>query len=71
MLPENEAVYIDAGEAARLLGVSQRAVRNLVAQRRLEVRREGEGAAARVLVSLTSLERLRSERRAASSNSRA
>lgn len=67
MLPENEAGYIDAREAARLLGISQRAVRNLVAQRRLEVKREGEGAAARIVVSLASLERLRSERRATSS----
>lgn len=67
MLPENEAGYIDAREAARLLGISQRAVRNLVAQRRLEVKREGEGAAARIVVSRASLERLRSERRATSS----
>jgi hypothetical protein len=62
MLPENEAGYIDAGEAARLLGVSQHTMRNLVAQRRLEVKREG--AAARVVVSSASLERLHSERQA-------
>lgn len=71
MLPENEAGYIDAREAARLLGISQRAIRNLAAKRRLETKREGEGAAARIVVSLASLERLRSERQAASTNSRA
>jgi hypothetical protein len=46
-----------------MLGVSQRAVRNLAGQRRLEVKREGEGATARLIVSLASVERLRSERR--------
>jgi hypothetical protein len=51
-----------------MLGVSQRAVRNLVGQQRLEVKREGEGATARLVVSLASVERLRSERRAADKN---
>jgi hypothetical protein len=59
---------VDAREAARILGLSQRAVRNLAAQQRLEVRREGEGAAARLVVSLSSVERLRLERRAAGKN---
>ena len=48
-----------------MLGVSQRAVRNLVG---LEVKREGVGATARLVVSLASVERLRSERRAADKN---
>ena len=62
MVLEKEASYVDAQEAARMLGVNKRAVRNLVAQRRLESKREGRGAAARLLVSVTSLEKLRSER---------
>jgi hypothetical protein len=62
MVLEKEASYVDAQEAARMLGVNKRAVRNLVAQRRLESKREGGGAAARLLVSVTSLEKLRSER---------
>jgi hypothetical protein len=61
MVLEKEASYVDAQEAARILGVNKRAVRNLVAQRRLESKRDGEGAAARLLVSVTSLEKLRSE----------
>jgi hypothetical protein len=59
---------VDAREAARILGLSQRTVRNLAAQQRLEVRREGEGAAARLVVSLSSVERLRLERQAAGKN---
>jgi len=63
MVFQKEASYVDAQEAARMLGVNKRAVRNLVAQRRLESRRDGGGgAAARLLVSVASLERLRSER---------
>jgi len=62
MVLEKEASYVDAQEAARMLGVNKRAVRNLVSQRRLESKRDGEGAAARLLVSVTSLEKLRSER---------
>ena len=53
---------MDAQEAARMLGVNQRAVRNLVARGQLESKRDGEGAAARLLVSVASLEKLRSER---------
>ena len=62
MVLEKEASYVDAQEAARMLGVNKRAVRNLVAQRRLESKREGGGAAVRLLVSVTSLEKLRSKR---------
>jgi excisionase family DNA binding protein len=62
MVLQKEASYVDAQEAARMLGVNKRAVRNLVAQRRLESKRDGGGAAARLLVSVTSLEKLRSER---------
>jgi hypothetical protein len=51
-----------------MLGVSQRTVRKLAGQRRLEVMREGEGATARLVVSLASVERLRSERSAAGKN---
>jgi hypothetical protein len=52
--------YVDAREAARMLGMSQRAVRNLVGRNVLEGKREG--AAARLVMSLASVERLRSER---------
>ena len=62
MVLEKRTGYVDAQEAARMLGVNQRAVRNLVARRRLESKRDGAGAAARLLVSVASLERLRSER---------
>jgi DNA-directed RNA polymerase specialized sigma24 family protein len=62
MVLEKETSYVDAQEAARMLGVNQRAVRNLVARRRLQCKRDGEGAAARLLVSVASLEKLRSER---------
>lgn len=54
--------YVEAREAARILGISQRAVRNLIGRKTLESKRDGEGAAARVVVSLASVERLRSER---------
>jgi hypothetical protein len=54
--------YIEAREAARMLGMSQRTVRNLAAKGRLETRRNGEGVAARLVVSTASIERLRSER---------
>jgi DNA-directed RNA polymerase specialized sigma24 family protein len=59
---QRETNYVDTQEAARMLGVNQRAVRNLVVRRRLESKREGEGAAARLLVSVASLEKLLSER---------
>jgi hypothetical protein len=61
MVVEKETSYVDAQEAARMLGVNKRAVRNLVARRQLESKRHG-GAAARLLVSVASLEKLRSER---------
>ena len=53
--------YVDAHEAAAMLRVSQRAVRNLVGRGRLEGKRDGEGAAARLVVSVASVERLRSK----------
>ncbi len=56
------AGLVDARAAARFLGMSQRAVRNLVANGRLKAERQGEGSAARVLVSVASMERLLSER---------
>ena len=62
MVLKRETSYVDAQEAARMLGMNQRAVRNLVVRRRLESKREGEGAAARLLVSVASLEKLLSER---------
>ena len=58
MLAENEAEYVSTREAARLLGVSQRAVRNLAGQQRLEVKTEGGGAATHSMVSLASVQRL-------------
>ena len=40
MLIDNKAAeYLDAKEAARILGLSQRAVRNLAGQQRLEVKK--------------------------------
>ena len=62
MVSQKETNYVDTQEAARMLGVNQRAVRNLVVRRRLESKREGEGVAARLLVSVASLEKLLSER---------
>ena len=62
MVSQKETNYVDTQEAARMLGVNQRAVRNLVVRRRLESKREGEGATARLLVSVASLEKLLSER---------
>lgn len=53
--------YVDARETARLLDVSQRAVRSLARQQRLETKTEDEGAASRLVVSLLSIRRLRSE----------
>jgi hypothetical protein len=38
LLPENEPKYVDVREAARLLGVSQRTVRNLAGQQRLKIK---------------------------------
>jgi plasmid maintenance system antidote protein VapI len=51
MVTEKEASYVDAQEAARMLGVNKRAVRNLVAQKQLLSKRDG-GAAARLLISV-------------------
>ncbi|MDQ4062380.1 MAG: hypothetical protein M3122_00420 [Actinomycetota bacterium] len=45
-----------------MLGMSQRTVRSLVTNGHLETRRDGEAAAARLVVSTASIERLRSER---------
>ena len=61
MVVEKETSYVDAQEAARMLGVNKRAVRNLVARRQLETKRDEGGVAARLLVSVASVERLRSE----------
>lgn len=66
---KDEVGYVGLQRAAELLGMNQRAVRNLVSRRRLEAEREGEGAAARLVVSLASVERLRSERQAAGNDS--
>ena len=62
MLTENEAEYVSTREAARLLGVSQRAVRNLAGQQRLEIKTEGGDFATRFMVSLASIRSLHSER---------
>ncbi len=62
MIAEDGAEYIHAQEAARILGVSQRAVRNLAGQQRLEVKTEGAGTATRFMVSLASVQKLRTER---------
>jgi DNA-directed RNA polymerase specialized sigma24 family protein len=51
---QKETNYVDTQEAARMLGVNQRAVRKLVVRRRLESKR--------LLVSVASLEKLLSER---------
>ena len=68
---KDEVGYVGLQRAAELLGMNQRAVRNLVSRRRLEAEREGEGAAARLVVSLASVERLRLERQAAGKDSTA
>ncbi len=61
MVIKNETSYVEAQEAARMLGMSQRAVRNLVARGRLESTRDGEGVGARILISVASIEKLRLE----------
>ena len=61
MITKNETAYVDVQEA-KMLGVSQRAVRNLVARGQLESKRDGEGVAVRLLVSVASVEKLRLER---------
>jgi hypothetical protein len=62
MVLENGTGYVDAQEAARMLGVNKRAVRTLVARRQLESKRDRGGATAQLLVSVASLEKLRSAR---------
>jgi len=59
---EKETSYVDVQEAARMLGVNKRAVRNLMTRRRLESKGDEGGVAARLLISIASLEKLRSER---------
>ena len=61
METKNDTGYVDAQEAARMLRVNQRTVRNLVARRQLEPKRDGEAMATRLLISVSSLERLHSE----------
>ena len=56
MITKNETAYVDVQEA-KMLGVSQRAVRNLVARGQLESKRDGEGVAVRLLVSVASVEK--------------
>ena len=56
MFIEKETGYVDAQEAAKMLGVNKRAVRNLVARQQLLSKRDEGGAAARLLVSVASLE---------------
>jgi len=53
---------VDAQEAAKMLGVNKRAVRNLVARQQLLSKRDEGEPAARLLISVASLEKLRSER---------
>jgi excisionase family DNA binding protein len=50
--------YMSAEQAARKLGVSKRAVRDMVASGKLRARRDGEGAAARLMVSVASVREL-------------
>ncbi len=67
---KDEVGYVCLQRAAEILGMNQRAVRNLVSRHRLEAEREGEGAAARLVVSLASVERLRLERQTACKDSK-
>jgi hypothetical protein len=67
---KDEVGYVGLQRAAELLGMNQRAVRNLVSRRRLEAERKGEGVAARLVVSLASVESLRLERQAAGKDSK-
>jgi hypothetical protein len=52
---------VDAREAAGMLGVNRRAVRSLVSSGKLEAKRDGDGAATRLLIPVASVERLRAE----------
>ncbi|MBA2693718.1 MAG: hypothetical protein H0U65_14705 [Rubrobacter sp.] len=56
----NTPDYVDAREAAEMLGMSQRRVRKLAAQGALETKRED--GASRMVFSLSSVRRLGSER---------
>jgi excisionase family DNA binding protein len=56
---ETTLLCVEAREAAGMLRVSRRAVRNLVARGQLEARRDGDGA--KILIPLSSLQKLRSE----------
>ena len=67
---KDEVGYVGLQRAAELLGMNQRAVRNLVSRRWLEAERESEGAAARLVVSLASVERLCLERQAVGEDSK-
>ena len=60
METKNDTGYVDAQEAARTLGVNQRTVRNLVACGQLEPKTDEETMATRLLISVSSLERLHS-----------
>jgi hypothetical protein len=56
-------VCVTAREAAAMLGTSLRSVRNLVARGKLEGRRDGDGAAERLLIPVSSARSLRTDRR--------
>lgn len=62
--------HVYAREAARMLGVGQCAARNLVGRGQLEAKREGEGAARCLVISLASVERLHSKRQTPSVGTR-
>lgn len=54
---------VTAREAAGMLGTSLRSVRKLVAGGKLEARRDGDGVAERILITVASVETLQSEQR--------
>jgi DNA-directed RNA polymerase specialized sigma24 family protein len=54
---------VTAREAAAMLGTSLRSVRNLVASGKLEGRRDGDGGAERLLIPVSSVRSLRTDRR--------
>jgi hypothetical protein len=63
---ENETramLCVTAREAAAMLGTSLRSVRTLVARGKLEGRRDGAGAAERLLIPVSSVRSLRTEQR--------
>lgn len=59
----NETGWVTTRVAATALGVEPRQVRNYIAEGELEAKTEGAGAKRRYLVSMTSVEALRTERR--------